>query len=216
MGQKTPPATPQKSTVPERQKRAPTPRFYQFDRTNAVTIKVTDGEKVISEGSLGRDNYKTARAIGWLMEIDGGGWVACVGNRRSKPLPLNKAKDAARDMHRSGSGEVPDDPIRALNLATAGQIDREARKSQMKRTDWPIDLMGGNQRGDSELQRIILETETGTRLKRAPRPETKPLKGDDYPLTYDSNGYPELPACLDRRPKPEIEIMLNEPDAEAA
>jgi predicted permease len=43
-GQKTPPATPQKSTVPERQKRAPTPRFYQFDRTNAVTIKVTDDE----------------------------------------------------------------------------------------------------------------------------------------------------------------------------
>ena len=104
---KTPPATPQKSTVPERQKRAPTPRFYQFDRTNAVTIKMTDGEKFISEGSLGRDNYKTTRAIGWLMEIDGGGWVACVGDRRNKPLPLNKAKDAARDMHRSGSGEAP-------------------------------------------------------------------------------------------------------------
>ena len=26
------------------------------------------------------------------------------------------------------------------------------------------------------------------------------LQGDDYPLTYDENGYPELPACLDRRP----------------
>ena len=88
-GQKTPPATPQKSTVPERQKRAPTPRFYQFERTSAVTFKVTDGEKVILEGSLGRDNYKTTRALGWLMEIDGGGWVACVGNRRSKPLPSN-------------------------------------------------------------------------------------------------------------------------------
>jgi hypothetical protein len=25
------------------------------------------------------------------------------------------------------------------------------------------------------------------------------LQGDDYPLTYDENGYPELPACLDRR-----------------
>ena len=24
------------------------------------------------------------------------------------------------------------------------------------------------------------------------------LKGDDYPLTYDADGYPELPACLDR------------------
>ena len=29
------------------------------------------------------------------------------------------------------------------------------------------------------------------------------LQGDDYPLTYDGSGYPELPACLDRRPKPE-------------
>ena len=25
------------------------------------------------------------------------------------------------------------------------------------------------------------------------------LQGDDYPLTYDENGYPELPAVLDRR-----------------
>jgi hypothetical protein len=25
------------------------------------------------------------------------------------------------------------------------------------------------------------------------------LQGDDYPLIYDANGYPELPACLDRR-----------------
>ena len=30
------------------------------------------------------------------------------------------------------------------------------------------------------------------------------LQGDDYPLEYDENGFPELPACLDRRPKPPI------------
>ena len=30
--------------------------------------------------------------------------------------------------------------------------------------------------------------------------KSQPLQGDDYPLTYDANGYPELPACLDRRP----------------
>jgi hypothetical protein len=35
------------------------------------------------------------------------------------------------------------------------------------------------------------------------------LQGDDYPLTYDENGYPELPACLDRR-------STAEPLAEAA
>jgi hypothetical protein len=33
-----------------------------------------------------------------------------------------------------------------------------------------------------------------------PNPEA--LQGDDYPLEYDKNGYPELPACLDcRKPK---------------
>lgn len=26
------------------------------------------------------------------------------------------------------------------------------------------------------------------------------LHGDDYPISIDANGYPELPACLDRRP----------------
>ena len=35
-----------------------------------------------------------------------------------------------------------------------------------------------------------------------PTPGT--LQGDDHPLTYDANGYPELTACLDRRPKPAL------------
>ena len=26
-----------------------------------------------------------------------------------------------------------------------------------------------------------------------------PLHGEDYPLEYDEDGYPTLPACLDRR-----------------
>jgi hypothetical protein len=30
------------------------------------------------------------------------------------------------------------------------------------------------------------------------------LQGDDYPLTYDADGFPEFPACLDRR-KPRLE-----------
>jgi len=29
------------------------------------------------------------------------------------------------------------------------------------------------------------------------------LQGDDYPLEYYEDGYPKLPATLDRRPKPE-------------
>jgi hypothetical protein len=30
---------------------------------------------------------------------------------------------------------------------------------------------------------------------------TEVLKGDDYRLDYYADGYPKLPACLDRRPK---------------
>ena len=29
---------------------------------------------------------------------------------------------------------------------------------------------------------------------------SEPLQGDDYPLDYYPDGYPKLPACLDRRP----------------
>lgn len=31
------------------------------------------------------------------------------------------------------------------------------------------------------------------------RPGDKPLSGDDYPLEFYEDGYPKLPACLDRR-----------------
>ena len=34
-----------------------------------------------------------------------------------------------------------------------------------------------------------------------PTPEA--LQGDDYPLEYYEDGYPKLPACLDRRSMPE-------------
>ncbi len=35
-----------------------------------------------------------------------------------------------------------------------------------------------------------------------PWPTPGALQGDDYPLEYYEDGYPKLPACLDRRPKP--------------
>ena len=40
-------------------------------------------------------------------------------------------------------------------------------------------------------------------MKDDPR-ETPPgtLEGDDYQLEYYEDGYPKLPACLDRRRKP--------------
>jgi len=51
-----------------------------------------------------------------------------------------------------------------------------------------------------------------TRSTETPAPYFNPhgptpgaLQGDDYPLEYYHDGYPKLPACLDRRPKPLLE-----------
>ena len=106
--EKTPPATPQKSTTSRRQNR--TPRYYNFERENEVTIKMTDGVNVIVEGSFGRDNYKATRALGYLMKV-GDKWIAAVGTQRSKLLSLPKAKEAAKAMHRGDETcEEPEDP----------------------------------------------------------------------------------------------------------
>ena len=44
------------------------------------------------------------------------------------------------------------------------------------------------------------------------RPEfTETLHGDDYQLNYNENGYPELPAFLDRRPK--LKLVVSNPSA---
>src|SRR5262245_53408568 len=37
-----------------------------------------------------------------------------------------------------------------------------------------------------------------------PWPTPGALQGDDYPLEYSEDGYPKLPACLDRRWKPKL------------
>jgi hypothetical protein len=49
----------------------------------------------------------------------------------------------------------------------------------------------------NEIIRNVLETEIS-----GPAVNAEPLQGDHYPLTFDADGYPELPACLDcRKPK---------------
>jgi hypothetical protein len=79
-------------------------------------------------------------AVGWLMEVNWPGesaakrWVACVGNHRSKPLPLEEAKRAAKEF-----------------LGLKGK-PREFIAS-------PIDILGGSKRGNSKLRQSILEAE---------------------------------------------------------
>ena len=48
-----------------------------------------------------------------------------------------------------------------------------------------------------EIIRNIVEVETFNPLREEDMQQT--AKGDDYPIKYDPDGYPELPICLDRR-----------------
>jgi hypothetical protein len=133
---KTPPATPQKSTIPRRQNRPP--RYYNFERENEVTIKMTDGANVVVEGALGRDNYKATRALGYLMKV-GGKWIAAVGKQRSKLLQLHEAKAAAKAMHRNPGPDYEGD----LNRAEAGEIDRiglKLERPKLLRSVWETEL----------------------------------------------------------------------------
>jgi hypothetical protein len=108
-------------------------------------------------------------------------------------MRLNAAKQYALEIVRGiRPGRVLVDPI--------GNLRQEALKAsapdEPTRT-WPIDVMGGRQRGlvYADLRRAILDTERVLE-QTASLPS---LRGDDYELTYDENGYPEMPACLDRR-----------------
>jgi hypothetical protein len=43
-----------------------------------------------------------------------------------------------------------------------------------------------------DIERVLIEPDTGA------------IQGDDYSIETDADGYPILPACLDRRPKPAL------------
>jgi hypothetical protein len=93
-------------------------------------------------------------------------------------------------------------PIRRkspLNLRVAAEINRTALASDKRKT--PVDLIGGERQGhvDPKIRATVLDAEIGFPMDA--QPET--IKGDDYLLEYDSDGYPALPACLDRR-KPRL------------
>ncbi|MBK5197746.1 MAG: hypothetical protein JJE37_05630 [Methyloceanibacter sp.] len=110
-----------------------------------------------------RIDRPSKRGVGWLMEVAWPGetrqrWVARIGNQASEPLPLEEAKRAAAAMlHNRAKAER--DWIRELNQIAAIEVDRTV--IQRERRKWPVDLMGGRQRGpvDPYLRQAILDTE---------------------------------------------------------
>jgi len=97
----------------------------------------------------------------------------------------------------------PTDWIEKLNQAGAHEIDTAYWISEKRK--WPLDLMGGARHRDRrpafttepKLRQTIIETE----WLLIDDELTSPLLADDIQLEYHEDGYPKLPACLDRRPK---------------
>jgi hypothetical protein len=139
-------------------------------RAACVTYKLTDGQQINT--GYGR----ASRALGYVMEIWPGKWVARVRNVISLPSSLSAAKQAALDLYRSRKSGEPSDRIRGLDQTVANEIDR-AYWSREKRA-WPLDVMSGQRHRkkqplmgvEPELHRAILDTERVLRDEQAVSP----------------------------------------------
>src|SRR5262245_11583737 len=85
---------------------------------------------------------------------------------------------------------------------------RDLTKKRLKRSgDKALTLTPGPRSGDKGSTSLPTGLGDGPTMvwpERDDKPWPTPgaLQGDDYPLEYYEDGYPKLPACLDRRPKP--------------
>ena len=164
---------------------APVGRQFTLQEINDVTWKVTDGRGTLAwDGHRG--HYRTTRAVAWLMGVGGGMWVCRYRNKASRPMRLAKAKKYVVEMIRGiRPGKVVSDPIgelHQLHLKFAGEpMPTLAEVTAIERANFPP---------LTRLQPTIYKT--------AARGTPQPLQGDDYQLEYYEDGYPKLPACLDR------------------
>jgi hypothetical protein len=96
-------------------------REFAFQQINEVTVKITDGagSNAWTGGRPGA-SYRTTRAVGWIMGIGHGLWVARYRNRASRPMKLPAAKRYAIEMIRGiRPGKIATDPIGDLNRMQA-------------------------------------------------------------------------------------------------
>jgi hypothetical protein len=126
-------------------------------------------------------NYRTTRAVAWLIGIGSGHWVVRYRNRCSKPMKLPKARKYALEMVKGiRAGKVADDPIGRLHrlcLDALEPIPGMAEILAIERADFPPLYL----RPTGDL----------------PAPESPKT---DCPLECAPvDGYPKLPDCLRRR-----------------
>jgi hypothetical protein len=103
-------------------------------------------------------------------------------------------------------GYRPTNWIEKLNQAVVNEIDRAYWTHEKRK--WPVDVMGGARHSarrpaftvHPELRQTIIETE---RPLENDEPTSHALLSD-IKIEYYEDGYPKLPAGLDRRPPPEV------------
>jgi hypothetical protein len=153
----------------------------KFEKQNSVTYKLTDGQQTNTGGG------RASRALGYVMEVSTGRWVARVRNLGSDLLPFGAAKKEAIKLHRSCGGGTSD-WINELNLRTAAEIDGAALEG--KRRKAPLDLLGcGNpwlnlMHVNVEIIRNIVEVESFKPLREEDM-QQQTVKSDDYPIKDD-------------------------------
>ena len=89
----------------------------EFEKQNRLTYKLTDGVQ-INTGS-----GRASRALGYVMEVFPGRWMARVRNLGSDLLSFGAARQEAVRLYRCRE-KGPSDWIRELNLRSRREIDR--------------------------------------------------------------------------------------------
>ena len=173
------------ATESERLKPVPASAYkhLKLELVNTGTWKVIDPNiKTDVPAKLGYwAGYRTTKALAWVIDLGYGQWIARCGNEVCNPTNLAEAKRQALAMAVGGIGDYQvSDPIKEYQELSAIIEDRYAPEFT-----------------------VVEVAEEPTALVEAKFVNTAPPKQDDD-LTYDSNGYPELPAFLDRRPKPPL------------
>jgi len=126
----------------------------KFEKQNRLTYKLTDGVQ-INTGS-----GRASRALGYVMEISPGRWMARVRSLGSDLLSFGAAKQEAIRLYRCrNKGTI--DWICQLNLRVAAEINKTALASNKRKT--PVDLIGGERQGhvDPKIRATVLDAEIG-------------------------------------------------------
>jgi hypothetical protein len=174
------------------------PRPTKNDR--CVTYKLTDGKQINT--GYGR----TSQALGYVMEVVPGKWMARVNERCSEPLPLHAAKNAAVSLYRSKDKGEPRDWIDHLNKVVVRLLEeRLCPALDAKSLRQPIvDLVGSDRDQVDHIVSVECHDDTALLVQRPVPSALLVYAAEPNPYLAQiekvpSAVMPDIPAFLDRR-----------------